>query len=66
MKGKCHNCGKEAYLKVGWTQASYCSEICERSSVSALHASMPGAGGVPSRMWVPSHISAQISSRWAV
>ena len=45
--------------------ASYCSELCERSAVSDLHASMPGAGGVPSHNWVPSHISSQINSRWA-
>jgi len=65
MKEKCRRCGKEGYLKVGWTMASYCSELCERSAVSDLHASMPGAGGVPSHNWVPSHISSQINSRWA-
>lgn len=44
--------------------AQYCSERCERASVSDLHGSMPGAGKVPYRNWVPGHISNEISNRW--
>ena len=63
MKKICTNCGNPG-IKRGWTNCWYCSENCERVSVSALHGSMPGAGPVPRKNWVPSHISNEISNRW--
>lgn len=61
----CVECGAiNVPLKRGWTNALYCSEECERSSVSRLHASMPRAGEVPRYNWVPYHISVEISRRW--
>jgi len=42
---RCSYCGakKSRYeMKIGWTNCLYCSEECERSAVSSLHASMPG------------------------
>lgn len=64
MKGTCDYCKKTGYMKRGWTNSLYCSENCERSSVSDLHGSMPGAGAVPTRNWVPRHIGEQIRQRW--
>ena len=65
MQGKCGNCGKESSdLKRGWTCSLYCSEKCERSSVSRLHATMPGAGPLPRPNWVPHSISLEIEKRW--
>lgn len=61
---ECAYCGSKKNLKRGWTNAYYCSEQCERTAVSALHGSMPGAGPVPRQNWVPSHISREISNRW--
>jgi len=64
---KCRECGKLKRLsemKRGWTNALYCSEYCERRAVSDLHGSMPGAGPVPRRNWVPHHIGLEISRRW--
>ena len=60
----CRFCGNTGDLKRGWTMALYCSERCERISVSDLHQSMPGTGPLPSLGWVPSHISREISERW--
>lgn len=64
MEKKCITCGSTKNLKRGWTNAWYCSEQCERSSVSKLHGSMPGAGPVPYRNWVPHDIAREISNRW--
>jgi len=65
MKKECSRCKKIDYgMKTGWTNAYYCSEQCERSAVSDLHGSMPGAGPVPYPGWVPSHIATEISQRW--
>ena len=64
MTEKCVECGWREGIKQGWTNSMYCSESCERSSVSRLHGSMPGAGRVPYRNWVPGHISIEISKRW--
>ena len=66
MKGtdKCILCGNDENLKRGWTNSWYCSENCERESVSELHGSMPG-GKLPYRGWMPSHISDEISRRWS-
>jgi len=62
---RCANCGSSnKELKRGWTNDWYCSENCERKSVSSLHGSMPGAGPVPRHNWVPSHIGNEISRRW--
>ena len=61
---KCGVCGNTKDLKYGWTQDQYCSEQCELSAVSRLHGCMPGAGPVPYRNWVPSHIRTEISRRW--
>ena len=65
MIKKCAVCGNDENLKRGWTNCWYCSESCERISVSTLHGSMPGAGPVPRRDWVPHHISSEITSRWS-
>jgi len=60
----CRECGKPGELKRGWTHALYCSERCERESVSRLHASMPG-GQIPNcSRFIPAHISREISFRW--
>ena len=64
MEKKCVECGKEEGLKRGWTNCWYCSEQCERTGVSRLHASMPDAGPVPRPGWVPYHISDEILQRW--
>jgi hypothetical protein len=64
MVKKCKVCGNNKNLKQGWTNYFYCSEQCERSGVSRLHASMPGAGPLPRPNWVPSHIAIEISQRW--
>jgi len=64
MKSVCVTCGNEKNLKRGWTNSWYCSEYCERSGVSMLHACMPGAGPVPRRNWTPHHISTEITQRW--
>ena len=62
---RCAECGAiETELKRGWTNALYCSEACERASVSRLHGSMPGAGPVPHKNWVPHHIGVEIANRW--
>lgn len=63
----CGECGKEDVnrcFRRGWTMALYCSELCERSAVSRLHASMPGAGPAPSVTFVPHHIDREITCRW--
>jgi len=60
----CSECGDTGYLQAGWTNSLYCSEQCETKGVSAVHESMPGAGGLPYPNWVPSHIREQISNRW--
>lgn len=68
LEGKkpvCRQCGAPGPLKVGWTQAQYCSESCERRAVSYLHGTMPGAGPLPYPGWIPHHISVEISRRWA-
>ena len=66
MKAICDYCGTESnYCKIGWTNAPYCSEHCERSAVSDLHGNMPGAGPVPRRNWVPAHIGSEIARRWS-
>lgn len=64
MQKICIKCGSTRNLKRGWTNRWYCSESCERSDVSLLHGSMPGAGPVPRHNWVPHHISEEISKRW--
>lgn len=64
MEEKCVKCGGTGNLKRGWTNCWYCSENCERSHVSAVHESMPGAGPVPGHNWVPHHVSVEISRRW--
>jgi len=61
----CTECGSDKDLKRGWTNSWYCSENCELIGVSGVHGSMPGAGGVPSRNWVPHHTGLEISRRWA-
>lgn len=61
---KCRVCGETKGLKRGWTNCWYCSEGHERSHVSDLHGSMPGAGPVPRVNWVPQHIGREISERW--
>jgi len=58
---KCSVCGICKNLKMGWTNAWYCSENCERRSVTSLHSSMPGAGICRS---LPTHISNEIRNRW--
>lgn len=60
----CEVCGSNKNLKTGWTNHSFCCESHERSYVSNLHASMPGAGKAPSPNWVPYHIGREISRRW--
>ena len=65
MKEKCTVCGNGKNLKRGWTNSFYCSEQCERRSVSELHGSMHGSGGLPRPGWMPSHVSNEISRRWA-
>lgn len=66
MSDKCNYCGDSTReLRIGWTNAPYCSEECERTAVSNLHGSMPGAGPVPRTNWVPHHIGLEISRRWA-
>jgi hypothetical protein len=65
MKEPCEHCGRLGELKRGWTYARYCCETCERESVGRLHASMPGAGPLPSARWIPRDISVQIRERWA-
>lgn len=50
-------------MKRGWTGALYCSEQCERESVSQLLNIMPG-GPNPYPGWIPAHISREISARW--
>lgn len=64
MSNKCAVCGETRGLKRGWTNSFYCSERHERSHVSDLHGSMPGAGKVPSHNWVPDHIGKEIRRRW--
>lgn len=64
MKNECVVCGSDKELKRGWTNSWYCSELCERRSVSKIHESMPGAGPLPRPGWVPAHISNEISKRW--
>jgi hypothetical protein len=64
MTEKCKNCGFNDGVKRGWTNSMYCSEGCEREHVSLLHGSMPGAGPVPRRNWVPHHIGLEITRRW--
>lgn len=59
----CRECGRSACCKRGWTNSWYCSEQCERSHVSAVHASMPG-GRLPRPNWVPHHVGLEISRRW--
>ena len=61
---KCKGCGGTKNLKRGWCNSLYCTESCERQGVSALHGSMPNAGGVPRANWVPSHIDREITRRW--
>ena len=61
---KCDGCGRESDLKLGWNNCSYCSESCERSAISRLHGSMPG-GALPRLGWLPSHVAAEITARWA-
>lgn len=60
----CCECGSAGELKRGWTCALYCSEVCERKAVCRLHGSMPGAGPLPHRGWLPRHISEEITNRW--
>ena len=60
----CAFCGNNKNLKRGWTNCWYCSEQCELSHVSNVHASMPGAGPVPRQNWVPTHIREEIHQRW--
>lgn len=62
---KCSVCAETKGLKIGWTNAFYCSESCERKSVSELHGSMPGSGGLPHKGWMPQHVSSEITRRWA-
>jgi len=64
MKEKCTVCGSTKKLKRGWTNCWYCCESCERSHVSEVHDSMPGAGPVPRKNWVPHHIGSEIAHRW--
>jgi len=64
MKEKCIVCGSKKNLKRGWTNCLYCCESHERTHVSEVHESMPGAGKVPHHSWVPSHIGTEISNRW--
>jgi hypothetical protein len=64
MKSKCRTCGNNKNLKQGWTNLMYCSELCERSHVSDVHASMPGAGPVPYLNWVPHYVGIEINHRW--
>ena len=64
MIEKCVVCGGTNNLKRGWTNSWYCSESCERSGVSSLHRSMPGAGPLPKPNWVPDHIGREIQRRW--
>ena len=65
MIKKCARCEETKGLKRGWTNEWFCSEICERITVSNLHGSMPGAGKVPRHNWVPSHISKELENRWS-
>jgi hypothetical protein len=60
----CSACGGKGPLKRGWNNAQFCSQNCETREISDLHGSMPGAGPVPRRNWVPSHIEREISRRW--
>lgn len=61
----CNTCGRsDGQLKIGWTNAPYCSADCEINAVSRLHASMPGAGPSPRHGWVPYHILVEIRIRW--
>ena len=61
---KCAECGNDkGDFKRGWTNAWYCSEVCELRGVSAVHDSMPG-GPNPRPNWVPHHIGLEISRRW--
>ena len=63
----CQNCRQlksRSELKQGWTNSLYCSESCERSHVSSVHASMPG-GKLPRPNWVPHHVGIEISQRWS-
>jgi len=64
LEESCRVCGNTKNLKRGWTNSMYCSEGCERSHVSDVHGSMPGAGPVPRPNWVPYHIGQEISRRW--
>ena len=64
MADKCIVCSETDGLKRGWTNSWYCSEQHERSHVSDLHGSMPGAGPVPRENWVPYHVGLEISRRW--
>ncbi len=61
---QCTECGGKENLKRGWTNSLYCSERCERKGVSRVHASMPGADGLPRPLWVPDHVGIEISGRW--
>lgn len=63
MTDQCRTCGNEKNLKRGWTNCLYCSETCERSHVSDVHASMPG-GNLPRPNWVPHHVAIEITNRW--
>lgn len=65
VRPTCDRCGRTGDLKRGWTNAFYCSATCERLAVSFLHGTMPGAGPVPYRGWVPGHIENEIARRWA-
>lgn len=60
----CRVCKNEKGLKRGWTNCLYCSERCELSHVSAVHASMPG-GQLPRPNWVPYHVGIEITQRWS-
>lgn len=65
-KDACLVCGNtvKGELKRGWTMALYCCEEHERKHVSDIHGSMPNTGPSPRPMWIPSHISREISERW--
>ena len=64
VRPTCDECGSVGPVKRGWTNGDYCSELCERSAVARLHASMPG-GPSPYRGWMPRHIEREIQARWA-